>query len=161
PTAGATAEPSGNPGAPGAASLTHAQAGLMKLDGLAALPAGHGVQAHAGYPGKGYHYGVFRNPDELAAFVRVADVAALPEVDWIREVVAYVVLDAQTNALEAPRLTTSGDRATLTVTVDGIEPFYADRTPVALAVVRLGVVEKLSFRIDGGPELGTVAVSSE
>lgn len=161
PTAGASAGPSGNPGDPGVAVVTHAQAGLMKLDGLAALPAGHGVQPHAGYPGKGYHYGVFRNPDELAAFLRVADVAALPEVDWIREVVAYVVLDAQTNALDAPRLTAGADRATLTVTVDGIEPFYADRTPFALAVIRLGTIEQLTFQLDGGRELGTIPVSSE
>jgi hypothetical protein len=151
---------------PAPATLTHAQAGLMKLDALKQLPAGH-VQVNAsGYPGASFHRGVFQNPDSFRAFADAAGLKEVPKVDWIREVVAFVVLDAQTNKLSVGGLKQDGGTATLSVRWSGIEPFYAGQTPYALAVVRLGQTDRLGFQLvpEGSApaiDLGSVVVSSE
>jgi hypothetical protein len=109
---------------------------------------------------------VFQNPDSFKAFADAAGLKEVPQVDWIREVVAFVVLDAQTNKLAVAGLEQDGGTATFSVRWFGIEPFYAGRTPYALAVVRLGMTDRLAFQLvaDGSGDkidLGSVPVSSE
>ncbi len=155
-----------DPAPEGRPRITGSFSGLMKLPGLAALPEDHAFVKTPGYPGSGFRHGVFRNPDSLAAFVKAAGLTKVPAVEWNHEVVAFVVLDAQTNALAVGELTAEGDAGILTVRHSLIEPYYEGATPIALAVVRLGKVERLSFRVvpEGGgavQELGSVLVSSE
>ena len=160
------ASPTPDSDEPAPAKLAHAQAGLMKLDALKQLPAGHITVNAPGYPGASFHRGVFQNPDSFRAFADAAGLKEVPKVEWNHEVVAFVVLDAQTNKLSVGGLKQDGATATFTVEWSGIEPFYAGRTPYALAVVRLGKTERLGFQLvpegtGGAIDLGSVSVSSE
>jgi hypothetical protein len=151
---------------PGTPTLVASRSGLAKLSALARLPGDRVTVDAAGYPGAKFHRGVFVDPDSFLTFAKAADLKDVPKVDWVREVVAYVVLDAQTNELRIAGLKQQeGGAATLSVQWIGIEPFYADRTPFALAVIHVGRTEQLKFEVvrDGGGtvDLGSQPVSSE
>ena len=107
--------------------------GLIQLPGVKALPAEQFVET-PGYPGSGFHLGVFHRSDEWERFAAAAGVELGP-TDWDRQVVAYVVLDAQTNRLAWKGLSRTGDTAVLAIEWSGIEPYYPDSTPAVLAVI--------------------------
>lgn len=139
--------------------------GLVKLGALERLPGDRVQVDAAGYPGARFHRGVFVSPDSFHAFTAAAGMKDVPDVDWSREVVAFVVLDAQTNKLHVAGLRAKGGEVTLSIDWIGIEPFYPQHTPYALAVIHLGKAEKLAFELvsDGrhALDLGSLAVSSE
>jgi hypothetical protein len=134
--------------------------GLIQLAGVGALPAQQFVGT-PGYPGAGFHLGVFRTAAEWQRFAEAAGVTLGP-VDWQTQVVAYVVLDAQTNRLDWKGLAQTGDTAVLTIDWIGIEPYYPDSTPAVLAVVDAGEPDQLRVELTEdrgqGTVLGTIAL---
>lgn len=107
--------------------------GLINVAGVKALPSPAFVPTK-GYPGHGFHLGVFTDADTFDKFAKAAAISSL-DVDWDEQMVVYAVLDAQTNALRFASWSATGDTGTLTVIWEGIEPYYVDSTPAVLAVV--------------------------
>jgi hypothetical protein len=136
-------------------------AGLIKLPGVKALPAHQQYVGTPGYPGSGFHLGVFRNAADWQTFADAAGITLGP-VDWDRQVVAYLVLDAQTNKLEWKGLAQTGNTAVLTVDWIGIEPYYTDSTPAVLAVLNRAGLDQLRIELTEdhgqGTVLGTIAL---
>lgn len=152
----------------GSSSVTVAQhrAGLIKLGALARLPASDSFVAYPGYPGKGFHMGVINDATTFDAVVKTGGWKNLKPIDWHREMAVYLILDAQTNALDFAGYELDGGKATLRVEWSGIEPFYVDSTPAVIAVVpranTASGVSSIAFVADrsagntGGTAIGTI-----
>jgi len=81
-------------------------------------------------------------------------------VNWEKEVVAFVVLKAQTNRLTFASCEPGKGSATLAVKWSGIEPFYVEAFPAVFVRVERGDNQRIKFRIDDA-ELGEVAIKKE
>jgi hypothetical protein len=139
--------------------------GLVPMASIEGLPVS---MPTPGYPGNGFRVGVFDSPDAWQRFATAARVEGFPgrEIDWIRQRVAYVILDAQTNSLAFNRLGRDGSSGVIVVDWDGIEPFYEDATPAVLVLVDVRNLEQLRFEVSAAEGesptvLGTIPVSVE
>ncbi len=133
--------------------------GLIALEGVAQLPA-HETIAVDNDPGKAFHVGTITDEEAWAQFASSAGITGLRAIDWEGQVVVFTILDAQTNALSATSWGIEGTTGRFTVEWSGIEPFYADSTPGALAVVERGSLSEVEFAVSGVEDkvLATVAL---
>lgn len=141
----------------GAAPVAQHRSGLIKLGALARLPKTDTFAATPGYPGKGFHMGTIGDAATLDAVIKAGGWKGFGPIDWGRQRVVYLILDAQTNALEFKSFKVDGSRGTLTVEWSGIEPFYVDATPAVVAVVSRDAIGSIDFAA-GNKTLGTIRV---
>ena len=129
-------------------------AGLMHLDGLEALPA-HTEAEDSPYSAS-WRLGAFEDEASLEAFADAADVALEEDVDWSREFVLFAVFDGQTNRLRDPRVEVdeSAREVTLYFERDGIEPHYAEETPVVLHAAPRDGIETVRYVSESMPAPG-------
>jgi hypothetical protein len=131
------------------------RSGLIKLGALAKLPATDHFVAFSGYPGKGFHMGTVRDAATFDAVLKAGGWKDLGPIDWNRQMVVYLILDAQTNALAFKSWTLVGkSKARMTVEWAGIEPFYVDSTPAVIAVVGRGSATLIDFVAAGDSPSG-------
>jgi hypothetical protein len=132
-------------GSPATGADEH-RSGLIKLGALAKLPPTDSFVAFSGYPGKGFHMGTVHDAATFEAIIKAGGWKNLGPVDWNRQMVVYLIFDAQTNALTFKSWTVVGkSKARMTVDWDGIEPFYVDSTPAVIAVVPRGTATLIEF----------------
>jgi hypothetical protein len=128
---------------------------LIKLPAIDTLPTLAALPT-PGYPGRGFHMGVFTDPASWARFSAAADIAGFEDIDWREQMVVYVVLDAQTNLLGFDTFDIADDgTATLNIDWIGIEPFYPDSTPAVLTLVDRDGIDAIAVTSDGRT-LGTI-----
>lgn len=152
-----TADKTHRPGAAVAGIAQH-KSGLIKLAAVKALPSGV-KNPTTGYPGRAFHAGIITDAKTWSTVQAAAGISMM-NVDFNRQMVAYVILDAQTNSLGYRSWTVSGSTATLTYDWSGIEPFYRGRTPGVFAIVDRGSIKQVSFQAShkNAKPLGSVTV---
>lgn len=69
-------------------------------------------------------------------------------IDWKKEVVAYVILNLQTNRLTYASCEPCKGGSTLTVRWSGIEPFYNDAYPAVFTRVPRLELQRMKFVVD-------------
>ena len=133
-------------------------AGLLKVSALPSLPTP--TRARNPYAsGSGFHLGVFSNPAQWKACVAAAgqDPFGTAEfhIDWTTHMIAFAVLDAQTNRLsfEKWRVDDKGS-ATMLLKWNLIEPHYHDSTPAVFVVVPRA--SEIHFTADTHGSLGVM-----
>lgn len=152
---GAEPEPEPEPDAesePAAEPLRFA--GLMHIDGVSALP--DHTEAEDPYYSASWRLGAFEDEESLEAFADAADIALEDEVDWSREFVLFAVFGGQTNRLRDPRVEVdeSAREVALYFQRDGIEPHYAEETPVVLHAAPRERVETARYVSESMPAPG-------
>lgn len=144
---------------PGSGGVTHID-GLIQLAAVKALPA-HDTSPSAGYPGRGFHFGAMKTQRDWQTFATAAGITSPLAIDWSKQMVVYLVLDAQTNQLLFERVSIDPTgNATLQFRWIGIEPYYRSQTPAVMAVVDRAGITKLTFQaVNARRAIGVVPVS--
>jgi len=133
------------------AAVAQSRSTLINIASLAKLPKSDKFAAVPGYPGKGFHMGVINDAMTFDALAKAGRLKSFAPIDWHRQMVVYLVLDAQTNSLDFSSWAVDGKGiGTLSVEWSGIEPFYQDATPAVIAVVDRNVANSINFVADHG-----------
>ena len=112
--------------------------GLVALPAIAALPE-HTVIPYAGYPGSSFYLGAVVDDADWQNFASAALVENAPSIAG-GQAVLFAVFDARTNTLAPNKVERRDDTLIYTLDWDGIEPYYTNQTPAALALVdRTGI----------------------
>lgn len=150
PTAGAAIDPAPT-------GIVDHKSGLIKLAALKTIATGTATySAVSGYPGSGFHFGVFSDGQSYTAFATAAGLGSFQNIDWDSQMVVFAILDAQTNDLSFMSWTDNGHGdATLRFDWIGIEPHYTDATPAVLALVSKSSVKTIHYASKGTQPLGS------
>ena len=121
-------------------------AGLVSLDAARSLPKGTTTLDVRGYPGSKFHYGAFDSQKKWDAFAKHFVAKGKVNIDWNKQAIAFVVLDAQTNALGNVKFAKRKQTGVISFEWDGIEPYYLNSTPAVLMVIDRAGLKTLEFR---------------